>query len=46
MSIGKIRLPANMMVKNFTIGKDQTAIALGIERTNTIHGLFVRGRFP
>ena len=37
-------IPKNLAIRTFGFGKDASAIVLGVERTNSQHGLFVRGR--
>jgi hypothetical protein len=41
----QMSIPTGLSIKNLMLGEKQ-AIMLGIERTNSLHGLFVRGTDP
>lgn len=36
-------LPKGLAVKVLEIGSKSSAIVLGVERTNSLHGLYIRG---
>ena len=37
-------IPRGVSIKTFHLNEEASAIMLGIERTDTEHGLFVKGR--
>lgn len=41
---GAMRIPANLVIKKFYLTADSSALVIGLERTNSLHGLYIRGR--